>query len=297
MLRWIKNWMLPLAIVTGALTYRFLWPLAEVLPYLIFVMLLLAFSRLSPQDIHIRRGHGWLLLIQIGGGAVVYFALLPAESILAEGAMVCVLAPTAATSVVVTALLGGDVAFLACYQILSYLALAVSAPLLFSLTAATSGGAPFVATFLFVCRRVLPTVLLPLLLAWLIRRVAPAVHSRLESVHGLAFYLWAVMLILVTAQTLHVLTESDHPPYGVVAALAGVSIVCCAGQFLLGRFIGHRSGDAIAAGQGLGQKNTILAIWMAQTYLAPAAFIAPATYVLWQTAVNALELYRFRQKG
>jgi BASS family bile acid:Na+ symporter len=144
---------------------------------------------------------------------------------------------------------------------------------------------------------VLPTVLLPLLLAWLLRYMAPQAHRRLESLHGLAFYLWAAMLVLVTAQTLHILTAGDHPDYTLAVALAAVSLLCCIGQFLLGRYIGRRTAEPVAAAQGLGQKNTILAIWMAQAWLSPAACISPAAYVLFQTAINAFQLHLFRKKA
>ena len=32
----------------------------------------------------------------------------------------------------------------------------------------------------------------------------------------------------------------------------------------------------------LGQKNTVLAIWMAYTYLNPLSSVGPGSYVLWQ---------------
>ena len=51
--------------------------------------------------------------------------------------------------------------------------------------------------------------------------------------------------------------------------LAGLSLAVCCGQFYIGRRIGARCGDKIAGAQGLGQKNTVLAIWMALTYLHP----------------------------
>lgn len=290
--------MLPLSILTGALAYHWLWPLGCILPYLIFSMLLLAFCRLSPSDIRFRAGHGWLLLIQIGGGIAVYCLLIPVNRVIAEGAMISVLAPTAATSAVVTSLLGGDMGFLTSYMLISYIAMAIVAPPLFSLAEATTGGVPFTDTFLFVCRHVVPVVIFPLLLAWGLRRCIPKVCRYLENLHGIAFYIWAFSLVIVTAQTLHILetgqTSSDRI---IIFLLATISLIFCIGQFLLGRYIGGRFvSDPVSAGQGLGQKNTILAIWMAQTYLAPLSFVAPAAYVLWQTIVNAVQLHRHRGK-
>jgi len=39
-----------------------------------------------------------------------------------------------------------------------------------------------------------------------------------------------------------------------------------------------------------------LAIWMAQTYLAPLSSIAPAAYVLWQNLINSWQLWRAKNK-
>ncbi len=73
--------------------------------------------------------------------------------------------------------------------------------------------------------------------------------------------------------------------------MASFALAICVAQFALGRRVGRRYGDTISGGQGLGQKNTILAIWMAQTYLNPLSSIAPASYVLWQNMINSFQLW------
>ena len=55
-------------------------------------------------------------------------------------------------------------------------------------------------------------------------------------------------------------------------------------------------GDKISGAQGLGQKNTVLAIWMAMTYLNPLSSVAPAAYVAWQNTINSWQLYRHQRK-
>jgi BASS family bile acid:Na+ symporter len=74
-------------------------------------------------------------------------------------------------------------------------------------------------------------------------------------------------------------------------ALALFSLVACLAQFGIGRRIGRACGDKVAGTQGLGQKNTVLAIWMALTYLHPLSSVAPAAYVAWQNTINSLQLY------
>ena len=69
-------------------------------------------------------------------------------------------------------------------------------------------------------------------------------------------------------------------------------LIACALQFFLGKRIGSVYGDRISAGQALGQKNTVLAIWMASAYLHPSAVIAPGAYVLWQNLFNSWQLWK-----
>ena len=74
--------------------------------------------------------------------------------------------------------------------------------------------------------------------------------------------------------------------------IALFSLVACSAQFLLGKVIGQRYNDRIAGGQALGQKNTVLAIWMALTYVHPIASIGPASYVVWQNIINSWQLWK-----
>ena len=53
--------------------------------------------------------------------------------------------------------------------------------------------------------------------------------------------------------------------------------------------------DRISAGQALGQKNTVLAIWMAVTYLNPLSSVGPGSYVVWQNIFNSYQLWKKRK--
>ena len=74
-------------------------------------------------------------------------------------------------------------------------------------------------------------------------------------------------------------------------AMALIAGVLCAVQFVIGRRVGRRFGDPVSGAQGLGQKNTVLAIWMSLTYLDPISSVGPAAYIAWQNTVNSLQIY------
>lgn len=106
----------------------------------------------------------------------------------------------------------------------------------------------------------------PFLAAWLLSKCLPKVHQKLLGYHELAFYLWAVSLAIVTAQTLYSLLNDPADGFTEIMIAVGALVACCL-QFFLGKTIGSVYNDRISGGQALGQKNTILAIWMAHTYL------------------------------
>lgn len=295
MIRSFKNLVMPLAMILGAVGYQAVGYIAFLTPYLIFTMLLLTFSRLSPGSFRFSRLHGWLLLIQVGGSALIYGILQFFDSTVAEGVMICVLAPTATSAAVITGMLGGNVAFLTAYTLLSSLCVAVTAPLAFSLLGGEAG-MTFWASFLYICKRVVPLLIVPLLAAWTLRYLWPKAHRGLQKISGYSFYIWTLALVVVTGNTVKFLVGQENPRYLVEFSQAGFALLVCAGQFALGRRLGRKyNGDAVSAGQGLGQKNTILAIWMAQTYLNPVSSVAPAAYVLWQNLINTWQLWRCKR--
>lgn len=291
MLKFIKDWILPIAMITGALTYKWVSHLSFLTPYLLFLMLLLTFCKISFKDIRFHPAHVWLLLIQLVGSIGLYYFLLPFDGITAQGAMLCVLAPTATAAAVITGMLGGNVGFLTTYVLFCNVAVAIAAPIYFSLTGVHEE-LTFLQSVWFICRKVFPILIFPLFAAIALRYWIPKVHKALLSIPQLAFYLWVVALTIVTGNTVQFMLSQDSTEYRTEIGLLIASFVLCCLQFFIGRRIGKHYGDPVSSGQGLGQKNTILAIWMAQTYLHPLTAIAPAGYILWQNIINSYQLYR-----
>ena len=88
--------------LVGAIGYPLFITLSFLTPVLIFTMLLLTFCKVSPRDLKPKPLHLWLLLIQIFGAIAVYLLLFRFNKIVAEGAMVCVICPTATAAAVIT---------------------------------------------------------------------------------------------------------------------------------------------------------------------------------------------------
>lgn len=311
MLKFIKNWTLPIAMVVGTLVYlafakwSFLAPLKPwvngfvsfITPWLIFAQLLFTFCKIDPKELKPRRWHAWLLLIQFFACCIVATLLLcfPMGSLgkgFWEGAMVCLICPTATAAAVITSKLGGNAATLTTYTLLSNLLGAVMVPLGFPLVEPHEG-LTFWMAFLKILSKVFPLLLAPLFVAMFLKRYMKGVHRWLMMHSGMAFYIWTFALAMVMGQTSRSLFNSDASAW--LVALGG--LVVCALQFAAGKRIGSAYGDRISAGQALGQKNTVLAIWMATAYLHPMATIAPGSYVLWQNLINSYQLWKKRKKS
>ncbi len=336
--------MLPIAMTTGASIYliynavpclhrygSFLSGFVAALqPLCIFTMLFLTFCRIEPRDLKPHRWHWWLLLIQ-GGlftvlGLLAYWLLsaFPVASrdwvVLMEGAMLCLICPTATAAAVVTRKLGGDVPGITTYIILINLLTAVLVPLIVPLVHPVAE-IDFWMAFSLIMAKVFPLLILPCLAAWLVRYLFPKLHRWFLKFPDLAFYIWAFALTLAIALTTRFIVHSDMS-ITMLLLMGLISLVCCIFQFAAGRFVGrsyrprHARGDCrsvpamtsslpsdrharpdrasqeITAGQSLGQKNTIFAIWMAYTFMTPETSIVGGLYSIWHNIYNSWQLYR-----
>lgn len=286
----LKPWMLPIAMTVGAIFHDYMEYLAWIAPWLIFSMLLLTFCKINPRHIKITRMTWMLLPVQVLVGIVVYLALRWINVPFAEGMFICVYCPTATAAPVIVGMLGGSVPRLATYSVVSNIACAATAPLLYTLMGAE--GVKFWPTFWTIAAKVIPLIIAPLFVAFFLLKFTPKVHRQLADHAGLAFYLWAFSLIVCVGQAVSFVMQEPPSMIPLMAALAVGAGLCCLMQFYIGRKVGRRVGDTVAATQALMQKNTVLAIWMAMTFLSPISSVAPAAYIAWQNTLNSWQIYR-----
>lgn len=289
----LKPWMLPFAMLCGLLFHNAIDAVAFLTPWMIFAMLFITFCRIEPREFRITGLSVSLIVVQLAGSATVYLALLPLSRDVAQGAFICIFCPTATAAPVITGMLGGSVARLATFSLVSNFAVALLAPVAFTLMG--SNDVDFLDSFQTIAMRVLPLLLGPLALALILRGAAPKIHARISSSQSIGFYLWSVSLIIVVGRAVSFVMAEPASKVPELIALACVAAAACVAQFAIGRRFGRRYGDRIAGAQGLGQKNTVLAIWMALTYLNPITSVAPAAYIAWQNTINSIQIY-YKQK-
>lgn len=312
MLQFIKNWTLPIAILSGIIGY-FLYAnipffdpfrpytasvVSFVQPILIFCMLFLSFCKIDIRRIRLRLSHLWLLLFQcltfIMLGLCIYFFPGISGQLIIEGAMLCLICPTATAAAVVTQKLGGDAVDVTAYTIIINIVVAAVIPFMVTLIY-PSHSSGFIASFMLILGKIFPVLICPLLFAQLIRFLCSRVHSWLCSYRNLAFYLWAVSLSLAISVTVRSVVHSSHPASELVG-VAVVSLFCCVVQFSLGHFIGRSCGRNVSTTQALGQKNTVFAIWLGYTFFNPVVSMAGGFYSIWHNLYNTWQLRRMNYK-
>lgn len=292
MQQFLEKYLLPIAMVLGIAFHKQLAFLSPITPYLLSIMLFITYCRVAWKDIRLTKFHYILLAIQYGGSALVYLAVRQINEVLAQAAMICVLAPTATSAPVVAGILGGNIASVAAFSLFSNLSVAFIAPLYLSLISHSGDSVPFLTAFWYILRRVVPILVVPFLLAIMLLKVSPRAHAKVRSAQLVSFYIWAAALTVVIGNVMHFVAAQDDGNYTLEIVIGTISLTICLLQFISGRKIGSRFGRTIAGGQGLGQKNTILAIWLTQTYLNPLASLGPGLYVLWQNLVNSWQIWR-----
>ncbi len=311
-IRFLKDWTLPVAIATGTVCYltfyyvpqldelgNTLSPIIDtVFPISVFLTLLVTFCKVNFHEMRPHRWHTGILMAQLLLVAVIVGICLslrdcPDSKLVWEAILTCVIGPSAAAAPVVVGKLGGNISTMTTYTLLSSFFSALMIPLVFPILEQTVHVAFFDA-FLIILEKVSMVLLLPLVLGWLMQHYVKGICARIAAMPNLSFYCWAFSLSITSGITVKNIVHSNASLL-LLMIIALSTFFLCWVQFYIGRGIGKRLGEEINCGQALFQKNTALSIWVAYMYLHPVASIGAGCYVLWQNIINSFELWQYRQ--
>ncbi len=311
--RFFKDWTLPIAIAVGSVLYltfayvpfldgpaTAMAPFFDaILPLFMFLILYVTFCKVDFHKMRPVQWHLWVAVFQmvfvtILMAIILSYQLTGSELVLMEALLCCVVAPCAAAAPVVTQKLGGNLEQMTTYTFLSNFITALAIPLCFPLIE-KDADMTFWSAFLLILNKVCMVLVLPMLLAYITKHYIRPLHRRVVSIKDLSYYLWAISLSIVTGATVKNICHAQAS-LALLLAIALLGLVFCIVQFAVGRWIGHYWDHTTEAGQGLGQKNTAFAIWIAYTYLTPLSSVGPGCYILWQNIVNSIEIWQHRKK-
>lgn len=311
--RFLKDWTLPISMLMGSFCYvvftQCSWTqpvkpaIVSIIPYLlptlIFLMLFLAYCKIDPKELRPRRWHLILIVIQLLETVfAAWWCIAHRDSQwlpLAEAMLAVFVAPMAAVGAVVTQKIGGNAATATTYTVISSLFTAIAVPTVYPLVE-PGIGISFIALFLKILSRVFPTIIFPLVLALILRWYMPKVHQWVcREAKDKSFYLWAICTMVNTAQIIRCIVNTEDSMNILLSIIVVIGVIVAL-QFYIGKQVGSRYNDRFAAGQGLAQKNTVLSIWIAMTFLSPTAAIGPGVCLLWQNIVNSWQIWMHDRK-
>lgn len=289
----LRTLSMPLGMVVGALLCRQIvvldsWSGGWITPVLIFIMLFFTYCRVDITKMRVTMMHFWLFAAQVVGAMVLYTLCEPLGQTVAQGAMICALAPIAMAAVVIGGMLGANIENMTTYSLLCNVATAFVAPFILSWTGNGE------CTLTQILTKVAPLLVAPFIAGQFCRFALPRVAGWVADRSRYSFYIWLFSLTIVVGRTTAFVIDHSVTDITTEIILAVVAAVICIAQFALGRKIGAKYGDVVAGGQSLGQKNTILAVWMAQSFLNPLSSVAPTAYIIWQNIVNSYQIYKKR---
>lgn len=313
-IRFMKDWTLPVSMGAGALLYLlfayvpqldeaalFFDPVMEaILPLFMFLVLFVTFCKVDFHKMRPVWWHLWvsifnLLFVGIVMALILSLHLKAEKLVLMEALLMCIISPCATAAAVVTQKLGGSLEQTTTYTFLSNFITVLLVPVCFPMIE-KGADISFMSAFLKILYQVVVLLVVPMLLAYVVKHTMHRLHQKILSVKDLSFYLWGCSLMIVTGTTVKNILHAEASVL-FLAMIALLGLVLCVIQFAVGRFIGHFFGRAQEAGQALGQKNTAFAIWLGITYLNPLSSVGPGCYILWQNIINSFEIWQERQNN
>lgn len=309
-----RKFALPCSLVLGALGYLifanvpFLQPLGdavgprlvELMPVVLFALLYVTFCKIEIKEMKPKTWHFVLQLIRTSLAllmviAICLFGKNYETKVILEGAFICFICPTAAAVAVVTEKLGGSIGSLTTYTVIANIFTMIIIPSLFPMVE-KGADVSFLYMSMMVFRNVTTVLVVPLLLALLSRKFLPRFVDKVKSVKDLGFYMWCFNLTILMGETLRNFLHATVSGW-ILALLLFVPLLVCLIQFAIGKAVGRHWDASISGGQALGQKNTIVGIWLTLTFLNPLAAVAPGAYVVWQNLVNGWQLWYKEKYG
>ena len=312
-IKFLKDWTLPVSMGTGALLYLvfayvpqldeaalFFDPVMEaILPMFMFLVLFVTFCKVDFHKMRPVWWHLWvgifnLLFVGIVMAVILGLNLKAEKLVLMEALLMCIIAPCATAAAVVTQKLGGSLEQTTTFTFLSNFITVLLVPVCFPMIE-KGADISFMSAFWKILYQVVVLLVVPMLLAYVVKHTMHRLHKKIVSIKDLSFYLWGCSLMIVTGTTVKNILHAEASVL-FLAMIALLGLLLCIIQFAVGRFIGHFFGRTQEAGQALGQKNTAFAIWLGITYLNPLSSVGPGCYILWQNIINSVEIWQERKK-
>lgn len=259
---------------------------------LLIAMLFMVYLQLDVKELKPRAAHWAILGANLFIGVAAYLVLsLTGRCDLAWAAFFIGITPTATAAPVIMNLLHGRVGFVVSGFVVTNVGISLAlVPLIPAVTGHFDAG-----FMLRVFRDLLLIMALPFALALALRKFVPAAETWPKRFKMLSLSMWSAMLLVISAGASDFLRRNRDVSPWIVVGIAGIAAAICAVNFTLGHFIMPRRFRREGS-QTLGQKNTMLTLYLAQTFASPLAALGPTFYVICHNAWNSCQLFMYDRR-
>ena len=218
-IKFLKDWTLPVSMGTGALLYLvfayvpqldeaalFFDPVMEaILPMFMFLVLFVTFCKVDFHKMRPVWWHLWvsifnLLFVGIVMALILGLNLKDEKLVLMEALLMCIIAPCATAAAVVTQKLGGSLEQTTTFTFLSNFITVLLVPVCFPMIE-KGADISFMSAFWKILYQVVVLLVVPMLLAYVVKHTMHRLHKKIVSIKDLSFYLWGCSLMIVTGTT------------------------------------------------------------------------------------------------
>ncbi len=253
------------------------------------VMLMLLFSFIDVK--FSRESTGWshlrIPLFMVALATCAYFVVgkLTGNEDFAVMAFLIGMTPAANAAPVITGLLGRREDYATVSVVSTNLFTAVA---LAPVSALVFGDALEIDTFSLAWKTMM-LVGVPFALSVIFRNFMKPVAAFVRRWKFLSFYLWMVMLFTVCAQSSAYVSKQEHLSPTLLLEIFALAASLCAINFAAGYFLGEPRFRRECS-QSLGQKNTMLMLWVGLAFFNPVVALGPTFYVVCHNLWNSWQL-------
>ncbi len=285
----LRSCLMVLSFIIGGIFHAQICDFGWLLPFGITIMLTITFLGLDTAQLRPRWLHLWLLLALQAVWVLAWGAArLCGYPVLAEAVYYCGAAPIASAAPIIVHLLRGNVGFITTAMVLSQVVFAVLTPFVLPFVV-NSDSLSYTELMLMVAQQIGLVLGVPAVAATCLRLLYPASKQWSARLKDVSLGIWNFNLIVVSAIGTHRILQMNYSLWDMLPMALGAVVVCAVG-FLTGYRIGYPSLKRECS-QALGQKNTILTLYIAgQGYATPLAYIGPVFYVFCHNMANAIQL-------
>ncbi|MBQ7023200.1 MAG: hypothetical protein IJN29_06440 [Akkermansia sp.] len=285
----LRSFLMVLSFLVGGLLHESIHAYGELLPLGITAMLTITFLGLDTSQLRPRLMHVWVLLaLQLVWITAWFSAHLLGYPVLAESVYYCGAAPIASAAPIIVHLLRGNVGFITTAMVLSQILFALLTPFVLPFVVNTPD-LSYTELMLLVAKQIGIVLGIPAVAACTLRLLYPPCKTWAGKLKDVSLGIWNFNLIIVSAIGTHRILGMDYTLWDMLPMALGAIAVCAVG-FLAGYRLGYPSLKRECS-QALGQKNTILTLYIAgQPYATPLAYIGPVFYVFCHNMANAIQL-------